>query len=57
MIRIPGSIHGKTGNLVEKINEDEIMDYTPKHIVDVSNYLRRHGSAGDLEKEILGYAL
>ncbi len=35
LIRIPGTIHGKTGNLVEIIGEEDILSYTPKKIVDV----------------------
>ena len=57
LIRIPGSVHGRTGNLVEKIKEKDIMSYEPKHVVDVSNYIRKHGVASDLEKEALGYTL
>lgn len=35
IMRLPGTIHGKTGNLVEIIQYDEIKDYKPKKIVNI----------------------
>lgn len=57
LIRIPGSIHGKTGNLVEVIREDEIKNYTPKKVIDVSNFIKLHGNSRDIERQVLGVAL
>lgn len=57
LIRIPGTIHGRSGNLVEKISEDRIKDYKPKKIIDVSKYMLDHGSAADVEMQILGRKL
>lgn len=35
IIRLPGSVHGKTGNLVEIVKEEDIPDYKPKHMVEI----------------------
>jgi hypothetical protein len=35
IVRLPGTIHGKTGNLVEIINPEDISKYQPKHLVDI----------------------
>ena len=35
IIRLPGSVHGKTGNLVEIVKEEEILGYRPKHVVEI----------------------
>ena len=35
IVRLPGTIHGKTGNLVEIINPEDISKYQAKHLVDI----------------------
>ncbi|MEM3859741.1 MAG: hypothetical protein QW478_10115 [Candidatus Micrarchaeaceae archaeon] len=40
IIRLPGTIHGKTGNLVEKIGIEDIKGYEPKRIVDVKKEIK-----------------
>jgi hypothetical protein len=54
LMRIPGTIHGGTGALVEVIKRSQIRNYHPKIIVNVSQYVRKHGDAKELEKMVLG---
>lgn len=35
VIRLPGSINARTGNLVEIVDEKDIKDFKPNHIVDI----------------------
>lgn len=35
IVRLPGTIHGKTGNLVEIIKPEDVMGYKPKNIVSI----------------------
>ena len=35
VVRLPGTIHGKTGNLVEIVDGKDIKDFKPKHVVDI----------------------
>ena len=35
IVRLPGTIHGKTGNLVEIVTPQEVRGYEPKHLVNV----------------------
>ena len=37
IIRLPGTIHGTTGNLVEAVKREDIKDYEPKHIVEIEH--------------------
>jgi hypothetical protein len=57
LIRLPWSIHGETGAIVEPIRENEILSYQPKIVVDIKKYIREHGDAKSVEKAVLGRAL
>ena len=39
IIRLPGTIHGKTGNLTEIVDTNDIPNYHPKHLVSITKQI------------------
>ena len=50
IIRLPQSIHGSTGNLVEIINENEINNFKPKRILKLSKLPKAINLSEDIDR-------
>ncbi len=57
IMRIPGTIHGETGNIVEKVDPQKIKSYHPVKAVDIQNYILEYGTAQQIEQKTLGVKL